>query len=163
MNISLWFDNEEFRLGLNRMEENKFQVKLKDKTFNLSVEFVNDHEILLNVDGRIHNAIVCSNTTSHSVFMNGRSFKLEKKSASQILGDIGERQVRKDVKTSMPGRIVDILIQEGENVEEGEAVLILEAMKMQNEIKSPRAGILTHLKFKPGDLVETGVLLFTVE
>jgi len=42
-------------------------------------------------------------------------------------------------------------------------VLVLEAMKMQNEIKAPQAGRLTYLRLKPGDHVETGALLFSVE
>jgi len=163
MNISLWFDNKEFKLSLSRKEENSFRIKLKDRIIHLACEFVNDHEILLNVDGKIHNAIICSNTTSHTVFLNGHSFKLEKKSASQILGGTREKQAKRDIKTSMPGRIVKILSQEGDQVEEGQAVLILEAMKMQNEIKAPQSGALTQLKFKSGDSVEAGVVLFTIE
>jgi biotin carboxyl carrier protein len=63
----------------------------------------------------------------------------------------------------MPGRIVRILAAEGEEIQEGQALLVLEAMKMQNEIKSPQAGRLTYFRLKPGDHVETGALLFSVE
>jgi len=163
MNISLWFSSKEFKLSLSRKEENNFRIKLKDKTIHLACEFVNDHEILLNVDGKIHNAIICSNTTSHTVYLNGHSFKLEKKSAAQILSGVREKHAIRDIKTSMPGRIVKVLSQEGDLVEEGQAVLILEAMKMQNEIKSPQSGTLTQLKFKSGDSVEAGVVLFTIK
>ena len=48
-------------------------------------------------------------------------------------------------------------------VEEGQAVLILEAMKLQNEIKSPQKGRLTKIGPKAGSSVETGALLFSVE
>jgi biotin carboxyl carrier protein len=63
----------------------------------------------------------------------------------------------------MPGIIVKVLLAEGENVEEGQAVLILEAMKMQNEIKSPQKGKVTKIIPSAGDSVETGALLFSVE
>jgi biotin carboxyl carrier protein len=54
-------------------------------------------------------------------------------------------------------------VREGEKVREGQAVLVLEAMKMQNEIKSPQSGTITRIVPKAGDSVEAGSLLFTVE
>jgi biotin carboxyl carrier protein len=63
----------------------------------------------------------------------------------------------------MPGKIVKVLLAEGDKVEEGQAVLILEAMKMQNEIKSPQKGKVTKIGPEAGDSVETGALLFSVE
>ena len=63
----------------------------------------------------------------------------------------------------MPGQIVKVLVQAGVEVEEGQAILILEAMKMQNEMKSSRSGKITRICVKAGDSVETGALLFTVE
>jgi biotin carboxyl carrier protein len=58
---------------------------------------------------------------------------------------------------------VDVLLQEGDKVKKNQAVVILEAMKMQNEIKSPQEGTILRLGPKPGDPVEAGALLFTVE
>jgi len=55
------------------------------------------------------------------------------------------------------------LVKEGEKVKENQAVMVLEAMKMQNEIKSPQAGIITKIGAKSGDSVETGSLLFSIE
>jgi biotin carboxyl carrier protein len=54
-------------------------------------------------------------------------------------------------------------VKEGDKVKEGQAVLVLEAMKMQNEIKSPQTGIITKVNPAAGDSVETGALLFSVE
>jgi biotin carboxyl carrier protein len=97
------------------------------------------------------------------VYVNGRFFKIEKKSASQILGVQKVRLRKRDIKTSMPGRIVKILLQEGDRVSEGQAVLVLEAMKMENEIKSPQSGIIKRIGPKAGSYVEGGSLLFSVE
>ncbi len=54
-------------------------------------------------------------------------------------------------------------MKEGDKVKEGQAVLVLEAMKMQNEIKSPQSGIITKINPTAGDSVEAGALLFSVE
>jgi len=130
--------------------------------YHVSVEFLNPDEILLNIDGKIYNVIISSNTTSYFVYVSGRCFRIERKSALQILDQKKDKQRTVNVETSMPGRIVKVLLKEGNRVEEGQAVLILEAMKMQNEIKSPQEGIITKIGPKAGDSVETGALLFTV-
>ncbi len=153
----------EHKLDLNKEPDGSIRAGIGKKNYKLQVDFVNEHEMLLNVDGRIFNAVISSNSTSRTVYLNGKNFRVQKRSASQILNHVREKQVRKDVKTSMPGKIIKILKKEGNHVDEGQAVLILEAMKMQNEIKSPRSGTLTCIRPSPGDTVEAGVLLFTVE
>ena len=163
MKVSFWLNDKEFRLDLAQTKENDIQVSLGKYTYRVSVEFINTDEILLNIDGKIHNVIVKTNTTSYSVYVNGSCFQIEKKSVLQILGPKTGKQRTANVNTSMPGRIVKILMNEGDEVAEGQAVLILEAMKMQNEIKSPQAGRINKICPKMGDSVETGALLFTVD
>lgn len=64
-----------------------------------------------------------------------------------------------NVKAPMPGLIVDLKIQVGDSVKQGDALLILEAMKMENILKSPGAGVVKNLKVKKGDSVEKGQVL----
>ena len=163
MDFSFWLDNKEYRLNLEERVENEILVFLGKKQYRVSVEFISGDEILLNIDGRIHNVIVNSNTLFYSVYVNGRFFKIEKKSVSQILGKKGAKTQKRDIKTSMPGRIVKVFIKEGDKVKEDQAVLVLEAMKMQNEIKSPQSGVITRIGPAAGDSVEAGALLFSVE
>jgi len=162
MNISFWIDKREFRLNLKQVKKNDIQVSLGKRTYHVTAEFLNPDEILLNIDGKIHDVIINSNTTSYFVYVNGRCYQIEKKSALQILGGEDDKQQTISITTSMPGRIVKVLLKEGEQVEEGQAILILEAMKMQNEIKSPRAGRIIKIGPKTNQSVETGALLFTV-
>ena len=67
------------------------------------------------------------------------------------------------VEAEMPGKVVKVAHAAGDAVAEGEGVVILEAMKMENEIPSPIDGVLTELGVAEGDTVEAGALLFTVE
>lgn len=162
MNISFWIDKKEFRLNLAQMKKNDIRVSLGKRTYHVTAEFLNSDEILLNIDGKIYDVIVSANTTSYFVYVNGRCYQIEKKSALQILGEEENKKQTISVTTSMPGRIVKVLLKEGEQVEEGQAILILEAMKMQNEIKSPRSGRIIKIGPKTSESVETGALLFTV-
>ena len=163
MNLSFWLNNREFKLTVKERQRNDILVELNGNTYQVAVEFLNSEEILLIIDGKIYNAIICPSNSAFRVCVNGLSFDIQKRSASQILGAKQSQRQKRDVKTSMPGKIVKVLLAEGENVEEGQAVLILEAMKMQNEIKSPQKGTVTKIVPKAGDSVETGALLFSVE
>ncbi len=62
----------------------------------------------------------------------------------------------------MPGKVVKLLVKEGDKVEEGQSLLILEAMKMQNEFKSTSAGIVTKLHVAEGGTVETAQAMVTL-
>ncbi|MDO4681025.1 MAG: biotin/lipoyl-containing protein [Aerococcus sp.] len=66
------------------------------------------------------------------------------------------------VKAPMPGTILEILVQTGEAVSENQPVLILEAMKMENQIVSPINGTITGIAVQKGDAVDVDALLFTV-
>lgn len=163
MNLSFWLNNREYRLLVKEKQKNDILVELNGHTYQVAVEFLNSDEILLIIDGKIYNAIICSSNSAFRICINGLSFDIEKKSVSQILGGNHSQRKKRDVKTSMSGKIVKVLLAEGENVEEGQPVLILEAMKMQNEIKSPQKGTVTKIASSAGDSVETGALLFSVE
>ena len=69
---------------------------------------------------------------------------------------------KREVHAYMPGRVVAVLVAEGQPVEVGTGVVVLEAMKMENEIRSEVAGVVAKLHVEPGQSVEGGDLLFVI-
>lgn len=67
------------------------------------------------------------------------------------------------VSEQIPGHIVDVKVKEGESVKAGDVVLILEAMKMENEIPAPIAGTVKAVHVKAGDKVDMNALLIEIE
>jgi len=63
----------------------------------------------------------------------------------------------------MPGKVVRVLVKQGESVQEGQGLVVVEAMKMENELKSPKAGTVTEVWAKEGSPVEANAKLLTVE
>jgi biotin carboxyl carrier protein len=59
----------------------------------------------------------------------------------------------------MPGKIIRLLVAQGDEVAEGDVVCILEAMKMENELKAPKSGVIQSLHIQPGQDVEMGAVL----
>lgn len=68
-----------------------------------------------------------------------------------------------ELLTKMPGKVVKICVEEGQEVKKGETLLILEAMKMENEMKSGVDGIVKKIHVKEGDALEENVLMMEVE
>ena len=68
-----------------------------------------------------------------------------------------------EIKTAMPGKVVRILVEVGAAVEKGDGVIVVEAMKMQNEMKSPKTGTVTKINASEGDTVNAGDVLAVIE
>jgi biotin carboxyl carrier protein len=79
--------------------------------------------------------------------------------AGDRLADVGGAEIQ----AVMPGRVVKVLVEEGATVEEGQGLLVLEAMKMENEVPAPRAGTVAGLHVTAGQAVESGETLIVIE
>jgi biotin carboxyl carrier protein len=163
MDRSFWLGTKEYKVGLRELGKGEFEVMVGHVPHRVIVEFPWPDELLLNVDGQVFNVIVSNNTNSQSVYINGRQFKFERRSALKSLKEERGRARRRDVRISMPGRVVEVLAVQGDTVREGQPVLVVEAMKMQNELKSPQAGRVSRICCKAGEYVDAGSVLFTVE
>jgi acetyl/propionyl-CoA carboxylase alpha subunit len=67
------------------------------------------------------------------------------------------------VAAPMPGKVVRVLVEEGQSVENGQGLVVVEAMKMQNEIKAPKAGVIKAVHVRQGGSVSAGQALLVVE
>jgi len=70
-----------------------------------------------------------------------------------------EAEGRQQIVAPMPGKIVRVLVKPGEAVEAGQGLLVVEAMKMQNEIRSPKSGVVERLLVQEGQAVNAGEIL----
>jgi biotin carboxyl carrier protein len=82
-----------------------------------------------------------------------------REAASAHLGGAGTAKI----ESPMPGKIVRILVKEGETVTRGQGIIVVEAMKMENELKSPKDGTIGSLQVKEGQAVTGGAFLCVVE
>ncbi|HMS15521.1 MAG TPA: biotin/lipoyl-binding protein [Planctomycetota bacterium] len=101
------------------------------------------------------------------VTVRGRDMLLrvesEQERNARLVEGEGKASGPQTIRSVMPGRVVRVLVNEGETVGAGTSILILEAMKMENEIRSPVAGVLKKLFVKDGQTVGNGEPLATVD
>jgi biotin carboxyl carrier protein len=100
------------------------------------------------------------------VVIDGRRYGFEVEDPRSLQGRRGAgagTEGPRPVKAPMPGRVVRLLVEAGQSVEEGQGVVVIEAMKMQNELKSPKAGRVVRVGAAVGDTVGSGDVLMVVE
>jgi acetyl/propionyl-CoA carboxylase alpha subunit len=100
------------------------------------------------------------------VVIDGRRFEFEVEDPRSLQGRRGAgvgADGPRSLKSPMPGRVVRVLAEAGQVVEEGQALVVIEAMKMQNELKSPKAGRVARVVVGVGDAVGAGEVLAVVE
>ncbi len=113
---------------------------------------------IVTIDG-VKSAVVAKKGDKTFVSVDGRVFEVEKFSASRSrAGMTGSGEGR----APMPGQIVEVLVKDGDSVEEGQTLIVLEAMKMQQPIKADFSGVVSDLSVNIGDQVNDGQLLVKV-
>jgi biotin carboxyl carrier protein len=99
------------------------------------------------------------------VFLKGIPFDVEisKVESTRFRPPLPEREVSGSVVANLPGQIVRILVREGDAVEAGAALVILDAMKMENEIIAPKAGRIRRIAAGPDQILAKGDLILEIE
>jgi len=99
------------------------------------------------------------------VDVEGREYKIEARDP-RAGGRHGRHTIgegRQNICAAMPGKVVRVLVAEGDAVTPGHGLAVVEAMKMQNEVKAPREGKVVAVRVKPGETVTAGAVLVTIE
>jgi biotin carboxyl carrier protein len=117
------------------------------------------------MDGRSYDARVEETPAGLVVVIDGYRFEIEVRDPRRWSRKAGAR-AREGIQTvaaPMPGKVVRVLVAPGEAVEAGQGLLVVEAMKMQNEMKASRAGRILTVTAKEGAAVSAGEILATME
>jgi len=117
------------------------------------------------LEGRSYEARVEESNGSVIVFIDGHRFEVEirdPRRRSRHGGPPGG-EGRLNVAAPMPGKVVRLLVAEGDSVTAGQGLLVVEAMKMQNEMKAPKAGRVVTLAARQGATVAAGEVLAVIE
>ncbi len=144
-------DGEHIRVNARRVKNTTWSFIIDDHAYN--IEFEQDPT----QESKSENLLLRGETLAIEV-LDLRNLRLR---ASQALsdGDSGPAEI----KSPMPGKIVAVLVEEGQEVSEGTGLVVIEAMKMENELKAPKAGTVRHLDLQEGFSVEGGTVLCVVE
>jgi 3-methylcrotonyl-CoA carboxylase alpha subunit len=136
------------------------RVRAGSEQFTLSGEAVEDGRLLLRLDGHAFKARAVRDGAYWHVFSGGDYRRL---ALRQPLKGIDEETRSGSLAAPMPGRIIQVLTRPGASVKRGEALVILEAMKMEHTITAPADGVVKEVHYAAGEQVLEGAQLISLE
>ena len=139
-------DGREHLLEVSEPEENVYLFKHNGKVIEVFVDPVQGHCFNVRID-------------THEMNVSLLDPKRLRGSGSGATAADGIIEIR----SAMPGKVVRVLAEAGTEVEPGDGIIVVEAMKMQNELKSPKAGIVKELRVADGSTVNAGDVLAVIE
>jgi biotin carboxyl carrier protein len=152
------------RLELEKAESG-WKCRLDGRLINLDALIPRRDILSLIVDGRSYEIKREKTSTDLHMWVGSRRFAVELRDPrslrSRLKAAVDEKGPVK-ILAPMPGRVVRILVAENGEVEAGQGIVVVEAMKMQNEIRSPKGGTVERLHVKEGQPVNAGEVLCIV-
>ena len=142
----LFINNTRFEFDLLKLSNESFHILFENKSYSVEVVSVN------------------AESKSFCFKINGKKYVVDLKDKFDLLLEkmgMNNSAANKinSIKAPMPGMIIDLKVKEGDHVKTGDALLILEAMKMENVIKASGDSIVKSLKVKKGESVEKNQVL----
>jgi biotin carboxyl carrier protein len=165
----------------------KLKAQLAEYEYEVSLKPGDGGTVVAEVDGRHYELQVTELSGGLFLLLNGtnihrcrvepaddNSFEVTLGGKSHAVSIIDPKRLRSgqaagahdgvaEIVSPMPGKVVRVLVEKGAHVEAGTGIVVVEAMKMQNEMKSPKAGVVVSIKAEAGATVNAGDVLAVIE
>jgi biotin carboxyl carrier protein len=164
MFYDITINDKKFRLELDRAD-NSWSCRLDGRQLEIDAVLIRPNVLSLRVGASVYEIKSERVGSQLLVWVGSSRFAAEVRDPRSFRGrtaaqdDYGPRKI----SAPMPGKVIRILIHEGDQIEKGHGILVVEAMKMQNEIKSPKKGRLAQILVGEGAAVNPGDVLAIVE
>jgi biotin carboxyl carrier protein len=154
---------------LLKLEDGRVSAEIGDRVYALRVRETEADGYLFFLNTNVHECRVSERDASKDTFdvaIRGRSLEVTIADPKRLRsGQNSDRHHHgvAEIVALMAGKVVRVQTEAGATVDKGAGIVVVEAMKMQNEMKAPRAGTVVSIKVKPGDTVNAGEVLAVIE
>lgn len=164
----------DFAASINKSKKNisvseNSTIKVDDKIYNFNLKKLGEFSYLLNLNNKFYEITARQiDEEKYTIVVNGSLFEIEirtllQEKALKLLEQKKSSNRKLEIKAPMPGMILKVNKKSGDKVSSGEPVIILEAMKMENELRAPVSGIIKDVFVNEGSAVDKGLKLFSIE
>ena len=154
--MELQLNDELKTITIDRDGEN-YRAKIEDRVYDVQISAARSGESILSVNGDRHSIDIATDGSKYFVAVDGEVIVLSKPSANRSRRK--HHHGEDSLAASMPGQVMKVLVNEGDAVERGQALVVLEAMKMEIKIAAPHAGRVLKIAVKQGQIVDRGQTL----
>ena len=157
MEFEFLIDNTLYKISLEE-KENGFIFSDGEKTYEVNIHLISPNVISILTEGRSFQVYCAGDKEKRYLSLEGQEFIVQEPLVGKDNFQKGEEKSQEDelmVKAPMPGKVIKINVSEKEKVRKNQTLAIVEAMKMENEIKSSIEGYVKKIFISPGDLVDS--------
>ncbi|MDQ7029271.1 MAG: biotin/lipoyl-containing protein [Ardenticatenia bacterium] len=151
-----------YTVRVDQEEGGHYRVTVGERTYVVQAERREPGVFDLSVGTRYLRAYVVQTGTRRLVALDANTYVLERLREGRRQRHLGAPHAGQ-LEAQMPGQVIAVLVEEGQEVDVGQPLVILEAMKMELRIVAPRAGRVRALRCQPGDVVDRGQQLVELE
>ena len=154
-----------YRLELEK-EEGGWRCRLDGRTIDIDAIIPRRDVLSLLIEGCAYEIKREQTDSDLNIWVGSACFTVELRDPRSLRSrqrSAGDEKGPRKILAPMPGRVVRVLVAENSEVEAGQGIVVVEAMKMQNEIKSPKKGVVKKISATPGAAVNPGDVLAIVE
>lgn len=181
MKFDVTVNGRPWRVAIEPAEQSgQFQVSIKGRRRTFDASWIDENTLsLIRVDddsgqhggqGRVDDiGILPREAGEIDLVLRGKTFRVlavaEGKASHRVRLDHAASAVEgpQTIVAPMPGRIVRVLVAAGDRVTAQQGIVVVEAMKMENELRSPKEGVVRHIAVREGDVVEARTVLVVIE
>jgi len=141
-----------------------YRVTIDGQVIDLHASFPQVGVLRMVHEGRSHSVDVRAIEDGQEATLGGVRYDVgvideRDKALRALTGGAGGAGAGETISTSMPGKVVALLVAEGDTVQPGQGIIVIEAMKMENELKAAHAGVIADISVQVGQAVESGAAL----
>ena len=156
-------DDREYRVAID-MKGDLYDIRVDDRSRRVELMHQEGDTMILHVDGTPHRIVV---QKDDQIMVNDELYHVHilDEHVQKMMKASPQSMHKKDliIKAPMPGLVIDVLVAEGDRVTKDQGLIIIEAMKMQNEMKPARDGIVKQVLVQKGQTINSGDKLIVIE
>ncbi len=156
-------ENEEFNVEKKVLSENRLSAAVNGEEISLNVFKEGDNFYLEREGILIPVFFVSDDRNNLYLHIEGETYLVHRKTVEEQAEGGSQGIASGEIEPPMPGKILKIMVNEGDKVEENQVLLLMESMKLQVEVKAPFDGIVSKLKVKEGQTVNAGEVVVKIE
>ena len=169
MKLIAELNDEKLAVEITRCDGINLTAEVDGRVYEIEASEPEPNVYLFKHENRIYQIFVSPNETPGEPYVasvGNRNHEIKIFDPKRLRGTSangGNAEGASEIKTAMPGKVVRILAEAGAQIKAGDGVIIVEAMKMQNEMKSPKDGVVKEIRFPEGATVNAGDVLAIIE
>jgi 3-methylcrotonyl-CoA carboxylase alpha subunit len=162
MHHAFKINDSEYELGLSRSSSG-YRLHLGDAAITVNLRVEDDGSAILTVGGHSQRVITATRGDDVFVHVDGAAYQLRYEHPLDRLAAQAHGGAEDNIKAPMPGSVIAAHVNAGDAVVRGQTLLVIESMKMETTIMSPRDGIVQSVHFAPGNTFDRDALLVSLE